>query len=491
MGEEKMNISGKGRFELMSRSALFIMLLCWPILGSAAIQVASATYGANCGAETDNVKIPLADACDGRVNCEYIIDYQVLGDPAPGCAKNFTVGWTCRTGGSLRNATVPAEAGFQSRVALSCGIAHPGAVVQPAPPGHPGAEAVPPPVVLHPAGKPDTPAPITAEKNYTLMPVYFATDREPTGSTDPDERFGTDRGDMSYGTCVVSIPNDHQMGALESPSLWQLEFRPDPEKHIVLVSVSPMPKDQLFQELAEEIAKTGSKSAFVFVHGYNVTFEDAARRTAQMAYDLNFDGAPIFYSWPSQARVLEYTRDEQEVEWTQAHLQHFLQDVVARSEAQNIYLVAHSMGNRALTRAFAQLVADKPELAARVTELILTAPDIDADVFKTQIAPKLVQLGTPVTLYASSEDEALNVSKEVHGAPRAGDAGDGIVILAGMETIDASLVDSSLVGHSYYAENKSVIADIFYVFKERKRARDRFGLREIVTPQGRYWEFKQ
>ena len=26
----------------------------------------------------------------------------------------------------------------------------------------------------------------------------------------------------------------------------------------------------------------------VFVHGYNVGFEDAARRAAQLAYDLNF-----------------------------------------------------------------------------------------------------------------------------------------------------------------------------------------------------------
>jgi esterase/lipase superfamily enzyme len=252
-----------------------------------------------------------------------------------------------------------------------------------------------------------------------------------------------------------------------------------------------MPKDKLLGAIAEKLATTSSKSTFVFVHGYNVSFEDAARRTAQMAYDLNFDGAPIFYSWPSQARVLGYTRDEQNVEWTQPHLENFLQDIIARTEAQNVYLVAHSMGNRALTRAFAQLVTDKPELAARVKELILTAPDIDADVFKTQIAPVLVKLGTPVTLYASATDQALAVSREVHGAARAGDAGNGIIILAGMETIDASQVDSSMVGHSYYAENRSVIADIFYVLKDHRRAQERFGLREIVTPQGRYWAFRQ
>lgn len=487
-----MSTARSSQFETVGRSTLILALLCTPTVGVAAVQVVSATYGANCGAAADNVKAPLAAACDGKNHCEYVVDYQVLGDPKPGCAKSFTVAWTCAAGGSQRTASLAAEAGFKSKVVLSCGL--PGGAVKPiVKPPEQAAPPPPPPPVLLPAPKPtpDVPQPITKSEGNTLMPVFFATDRKRTDSADPTQRFGTERGDMSYGMCSVSIPRDHKMGALESPSWWQLEFRPDPEEHVVLLSVTPMPGDQLFQALAAKIAATGTKSAFVFVHGYNVTFEDAARRTAQMAYDLNFDGAPIFYSWPSQARVMGYTHDEQNVEWTQPHLQNFLQDVVARSEAQNVYLVAHSMGNRVLTRAFAQLVTDKPDLAARVKELILTAPDIDADVFKTQIAPKLVQLGTPVTLYASAGDEALKVSREIHGAPRAGDAGSGIIILAGMETIDASLVDTSMVGHSYYAENKSVIADIFYVLKERRRAQDRFGLKEIVTPQGRYWTFKQ
>ena len=36
------------------------------------------------------------------------------------------------------------------------------------------------------------------------------------------------------------------------------------------------------------------------------------RRTAQIAYDLKFEGAPIVYSWPSQEGLLSYTVDENE-----------------------------------------------------------------------------------------------------------------------------------------------------------------------------------
>ena len=329
------------------------------------------------------------------------------------------------------------------------------------------------------------------EAEYAVVRVFFATDRAMTASPNPGEKFGAGRSELSYGACEVSIPRDHRMGELEAPSILKLEFSEDPAKHVVVLAAIIRPREAFFADLAERVRRSGAASAFLFVHGYNVTFEDAARRTAQIAYDLGFEGAPVFYSWPSEGRVAAYTVDEANIEWAQANLQGFLQDFFERSDARNLYLIAHSMGNRALTRATAHLLAERPELGQRLREIILTAPDIDAEVFKRDIAPALTAAGRPVTLYASSRDLALVASKKVHGYPRAGESAPSPIVLRGIETIDATAVDTSLVGHSYFAESRSVLSDIFYLVRDGHRAERRFGLRTAQVQDGRYWIFKR
>lgn len=341
------------------------------------------------------------------------------------------------------------------------------------------------------APAPSTAPPVADKPDYATVRVFYATDRNLTGSPDPREMFGAGRSGLTYGTSEVSIPRDHRMGELESPSIWRLEFREDPKKHVILLNTSVTSEDQFFSDVADRVRSSSASSAFLFVHGYNVTFEDAARRTAQMTYDLGFDGAPVFYSWPSQGRTSAYTVDEQNIEWSQTNLKGFLEDFFTRSESKNVYLIAHSMGNRALSRAIVSLLEEQPHLGERLKEVILTAPDIDAEVFKRDIAPALTETGRPVTLYASSSDLALLASKRVHGYARAGDSGEGLVVVAGMETIDATAVDTSLLGHSYFAEATSVLSDIFYLIRDSTRADQRFGLRPVDGNDGRYWEFKR
>jgi esterase/lipase superfamily enzyme len=115
------------------------------------------------------------------------------------------------------------------------------------------------------------------------------------------------------------------------------------------------------------------------------------------------------------------------------------------------------MGNRGVTRALINLAKKDPDGVKRIKEVILAAPDIGATYFTEQIAPDLVALGAPITLYASSNDNALLASKKAHGGLRAGEAGQDMVILKGIETIDASNTDTDLIGHSYYGDRRSVL----------------------------------
>jgi len=326
--------------------------------------------------------------------------------------------------------------------------------------------------------------------DHAVMKVFFATDRELSGDRHPARLFGSARGQLRYGSCEVSIPRDHRMGEMESPSLLRLEFRQDPEQHVVLLSAEVTERDSYFNELRQSIAALGTRSALLFIHGYRTTFEDAARRTGQLAYDLGFQGTPIFYSWPSQGKLSGYILDEANVEWTQADLATFLADVLQHSDAEHVYLLAHSMGNRALAQATASVLAARPELAGRLREVILAAPDIDADVFRQQVLPALTALPNPLTLYASSDDSALRASKAVHGYARAGESGAGLVVAKGVETIDASKMETSFIGHTYFAEQRSALSDMYYLIQKHARAAERFGLQAVESAMGRHWTFR-
>jgi esterase/lipase superfamily enzyme len=322
-------------------------------------------------------------------------------------------------------------------------------------------------------------------REFDQVRVFFATDRKAEGD---GFQFGGERGEgLSYGSVFVSIPHDHVAGAIEKPSIWRLEFSASPDRHMMITRRSMADRDGFFEELRKSLARGGSNASFVFVHGYNVAFDDAALRTAQITYDLNFLGAPVFYSWPSQATLQGYPMDENNVQWSEANLKGFLLDYAKNSGARDIYLIAHSMGNRALTGAVKALFAEHPELKGRFKEIILTAPDIDADIFKRDIAPALAAGCDKITLYVSDGDKALLASKTVHGYPRAGDSAAGITVAPGIETVDASGLDTSFLEHSYFAETGSVLTDIRKLVLEQLRAAQR-GLKKMSAEGRDYWK---
>ncbi len=332
---------------------------------------------------------------------------------------------------------------------------------------------------------------IKEEQNYAIVKTYFGTDRNTVLSDKGKLEFGGERDKLSYGYCNVSIPRDHRMGELESPSIWRLEFSEDPEKHIVVLEKATLIKTTFIDSINMGLKRTKKDNIFVFFHGYNVSFNDAARRTAQIYYDLEFKGIPIFYSWPSQGGTAQYTIDSQNIEWSEDNIRNFITDLTDRIQCNNIYLIGHSMGNRGLTKALASMTLVSNKNHKKIKEVILAAPDIDADIFKRDIAPKISSYYDNVTLYASSEDVALKASKVVNGHPRAGDSGHGLVIIDGIETIDATGMDTGFLKHSYFAESISLLGDIYLLINKGKRAVNRFGLEEQIIDEGRYWRFKE
>jgi esterase/lipase superfamily enzyme len=332
-----------------------------------------------------------------------------------------------------------------------------------------------------------------AVPNHATVRVFFATDRQRTADAAPAKIFGIEpASQLTFGFSDVSIPREHRMGELEGPSIWRLEFRENPEKHVVLLSVRIAPAPLFLERLAARLKASPKREALLFVHGFNVTFDDAARRAAQLSYDLGFDGPTALFSWPSQGSVLplDYTKDQRNADLSADSLKSFLQMFTKTGADTSVHVIAHSMGNRVLAGALERLASDAATKKSPLRQVALIAPDIDAELFR-RAAGNIAGTAERVTLYASSEDAALKVAQRVAGYRRAGQAGSDILVLSGIDTVDASSVNTSLVGlgHAYYADNSTILSDLFSVLRGRKPP-ERFGLTPVQTPAGTYWRFQ-
>lgn len=336
------------------------------------------------------------------------------------------------------------------------------------------------------------------DAGFREVDVYYATDRARSGDSDPAEFYGGGRGTLELGVATVTVPEVHVPGLVEAPSIWRLEFRADPARHVVLQSVTPLDPDGFWNRLGAEFDNTPEKEAFVFVHGYNVTFDAAARRAAQMAYDMKFIGIPILYSWPSRGTTVGYVADTAVVQLSGRRLTRFLDDLVARSGADTIHLVAHSMGNRALTEAL-ELMALRHgagQGSGQGTEpvfdqVVFAAPDVDADLFK-EIVPTIRPLARRMTLYASEEDWALSVSRKLHGnMPRAGIGGQTTLTTPQLDSIDMSELGEDMLAHSYFADDSSALADMMTLFWTNNAPQNRCGLVSETDAPLPVWTYRR
>lgn len=331
---------------------------------------------------------------------------------------------------------------------------------------------------------------------YAEMKIYYATDRELKDIGSPDQFFGTDP-DLNHplrlGECSVNIPRAHKMGELEGPSIFRLEFSGDPNKHILLQRVEEESSAIFFRNLAERVRHSSSREVLLFIPGFNTSFSDGTRRTAQLAYDLGFDGPAVLYSWSSQGVIslTAYNHDRENAELTIPRLEQLLMTLAATANVNSIDIIAHSMGNLPLLRALEQmeLGSANGERNPHINQVILMAPDVDTRAYR-QLSANLKREASRTTMYASSRDEALKVAQKLAEYPRAGQGGPQIAIVPEADTIDASSVDTSTLGfnHQYYADSSTILSDVFNVLRDEP-IEARFGLKRQLRADGTYWQF--
>jgi esterase/lipase superfamily enzyme len=331
----------------------------------------------------------------------------------------------------------------------------------------------------------------TAYRRSLLVPVMYATDRAPTGTAVPGgASYGSARGEPACGQVLVPVPDDHRVGALDKPGRWRLGFLRDRGRDPGPVTATQLTPEEFERGVRSQLDPGGPREALVFLHGYNVAFADAALRAAQIAYDLNFTGVTVLYSWPSAGGALDYAADGNAARRSVPYFREFLRRLLTGTGVEEVHILAHSMGNRVLTDALDGLdTTALPAGSGRLGQVVFAAPDVDAEVFR-QLLPGIVRQARGCTLYASSRDRALAVSRTMARFARAGQAGEGIVVAPGLDTVDATGLDTGLLGHSYVGDHRSVLSDLYALLRQGHPPSRRFGLTPVPHPDGTYWSFQ-
>ncbi len=333
--------------------------------------------------------------------------------------------------------------------------------------------------------KPTEPEKEAKQTDWDIVPVFYGTDRD---RADQASRigYGTGRAQrLELGRALVTVPKLHQVPTIKRPFAIRVPFfqitiferAEDPKQHFTIQQISALTREEFIALTRERV---GGSSAFkdqalIFVHGYNTDFDSALYRTAQMAYDLQFDGASFLYSWPSASGLTGYAYDRESATQAERFLRPFIDLVVRDTGAKSVSVIAHSMGNLPLLQVLRDLGPSLPE-GVQLNQIILASPDVDRDVFG-YLAANLNKYGRGITLYCSANDRAMAAARRVAGGiPRAGDVpADGPIVIDGIDTIDISATSTDVLAlnHSVYAERTALLNDIGLLLQTGERPPDR------------------
>jgi esterase/lipase superfamily enzyme len=298
---------------------------------------------------------------------------------------------------------------------------------------------------------------------------------------------------VKFGVATVTIPDHMRPGVEDARGFCRflpgaLGCRRGPSNSILIDTIEPAARADWLTQVRTAMGPVDSVDALVYVHGYNNTYGDAVRRAAELAYDIGFPGLVFTYDWASRSSLAEYTVDQETAERSAPDFRAFLKAIADSTKARRIAIVAHSMGTRLVAYALRDLGDTLSRL--RLGPVVLAASDVDSAIFRDQLAPSVARAGRPVTLYASSRDKALRASADlVHGAPRVGSGPPSVMLFPGIDYVDASLVDTDMLGHGYFAENKELLDDIFLIIRHGFGAADR-NLNGVSAGALRYYRLR-
>ena len=340
------------------------------------------------------------------------------------------------------------------------------------------------------------------------MKVFFATNRAALDNG-TSASFGNERSqEMSFGKAQIVLCSSEleRLAARRAEGIGRLDRASGRLTAADKLNIRSLSCFKSTKEFANEVAALNERASrykqqlLIFVHGYKVSFDEALLRAGQMAFDLDFDGAVMIFSWPSADALFGYIRDQDSARIAENHLMSLLFDLSKHLPQTKVQIVAHSMGNVVVLGALEKTaLKQRAEQAVRFGEVILAHPDVDSHRFQ-QLAKSIEPLKVGLTLYANSGDWALWVSKILRGERRAG--GEAYVV-PGVNTIDTTGMGAKWswrslnpatwgFNHDVFVRDPILFGEITRLLLngERPVHRRTIELQPTKTKSGTYWKFE-
>ena len=330
---------------------------------------------------------------------------------------------------------------------------------------------------------------------------FFVTNRLlESGDAPLEERFGTDRAEtLEFGSFDASIEPSLGLGMMINPTAW---FQ---NEEINLSEIQNFEKEQFVQNLLSFVEKSPGRSLLVVIHGFREGFDSAMRKTTFVASVLDINTPVLLFDWPGNqgSSLSGYRRARSVAEESGADLARAIEIIVREIEPDRLSLVANSMGAQVVAEAFSILYAeaDLADPEKEIDHVVLTAPDVDHDEFNEQFKTELNALANDVTVYVSSNDRALLVSRIINRGKRLGestltadqlDEASGVFSLLEPGSDLITLIDVTPVNRTRNFHNFSLETPEFYDDLFLRLTTDELPLNRLIyrikTPDGReYW----
>lgn len=214
-------------------------------------------------------------------------------------------------------------------------------------------------------------------------------------------------GKLAYEQYVVSVPSERKGTTIVYPT-----SAPRPERQFLVTDREQLSRDVFVNTAAQSIGADGTLG--IFVHGYNTSYQEAVFRMAQMRADAKAPGTPVLFSWPSAATVAGYVADRDSALSSRGELDALVKALSAAPKVKRIVLFGHSMGGFLVMETIRQLKLQGRDDVLRKLMVVLAAPDIDLDVFTSQLRD-IGKMKTPITVLVSKADRALSASSFISG----------------------------------------------------------------------------